>query len=63
MLYEASSIIIISHKKPILKQFKLLKVEDLFHFKILKCLYKLAHNELLPILKYTNRIDVNNQPL
>ena len=41
----------IAHTEPLLKKLKLQKVEDMFSLKILKILYKLAHNH--HILKYT----------
>ena len=46
----------IAHTEPLFKNLKLLKVEDMFSLKILKCLNKLAHNELPPYLKYMTHI-------
>ena len=41
----------IAHTEPLLKNLKLLKVEDMFSLKIQKFLHKLAHNELPPYFK------------
>ena len=37
-----------AHTEPLLKKLNLLKVKDMFDLKILKFLFKLYHNELLP---------------
>ena len=36
----------IAHSEPLLKELKLLNVYDMHDLKILKCMYKLYHNEL-----------------
>ena len=41
----------IAHTEPLLKDLKLLKVEDMFSLKVLKFLHKLSHNELPPYFK------------